>query len=57
MIEIAELAIRLKEIIEAAPIPLMLVLVPGFIIGLATVAIAVATFIEAQLPPEEVEQH
>lgn len=52
MIEIARLAQDLKEIIESAPVPLMLVAVPGFIIALATVAIAIATFIEQQIPIE-----
>ena len=50
MIELARLAIELKDFIETVPIPVILVVVPVFIIALATVATAVATFIEAQIP-------
>lgn len=52
MIEAAHLAEQLKELIESVPIPFMMLIVPGFIIALATVAIAIATFIEQQIPTE-----
>ena len=57
MIEIAHLAEQLKELIEHAPIPLMMLIVPGFIIGLATVATVIATLIEQQIPTEHVDHH
>jgi len=57
MIEIAHLAEQLKELIERAPIPLMMLIVPGFIIGLATVATAIATIIEQQIPTEHGDHH
>ncbi len=56
MIEIAELAEQLKDVIEAAPVPLLMVMVPGAIICLATVAVAIATIIERLVPAAE-EHH
>ena len=52
MIEIAHLAEQLKELVERVPVPLMMLVVPGLIVGLATVATAIATVIEQQIPTE-----